>query len=108
VFARPPAVVAVLAVMLCFAVRDLACGAVLNALVPALNQTRTVGLVTLPGAFVGAFFGGVSPSEAAGFQVTVLVALLCAETVAAVISPSCSARRALFLPRCLSDPHARF
>ena len=67
------------------AVRELARGAVFNALVPALDQTRTVGLVTLPGAFVGAFFGGATPGEAARFQITVLVALLCAETVTAVI-----------------------
>ena len=31
------------------------------ALVPALDQTRTVGLVTLPGAFVGMLLGGASP-----------------------------------------------
>ena len=67
------------------AVRELARGAVFNALVPALDQTRTVGLVTLPGAFVGALVGGASAGEAARFQLTVLVALLCAETVTAVI-----------------------
>jgi putative ABC transport system permease protein len=32
-----------------------------EALVPALDQTRTTGLVTLPGAFVGALFGGPAP-----------------------------------------------
>lgn len=32
-----------------------------QALVPALDQTRTVGLVTLPGAFVGVLLGGASP-----------------------------------------------
>ncbi|MFI6743032.1 ABC transporter permease [Nonomuraea sp. NPDC050451] len=32
---------------------------------PALDQTRTVGLVTLPNAFVGMLLGGASPAVAA-------------------------------------------
>jgi putative ABC transport system permease protein len=56
-----------------------------EALVPALDQTRTVGLVTLPGAFVGALRGGASAIEAARFQVVVLVGLLCAESITAVV-----------------------
>jgi len=67
------------------AVRDVARTAVAEALVPAVDQTRTVGLVTLPGAFVGALFGGASPLEAARFQLVVLVALLAAEATAAVV-----------------------
>jgi putative ABC transport system permease protein len=59
--------------------------AVAEALVPALDQTRTTGLVTLPGAFVGALFGGASPLAAARFQLVVLVGLLAAESVAAVV-----------------------
>jgi UDP-glucose/iron transport system permease protein len=65
------------------AARSLARKAVADALVPALDQTRTVGLVTLPGAFVGAIIGGVGAAGAARFQLTVLVALLCAESVTA-------------------------
>src|SRR5699024_11622093 len=34
-------------------------------LLPGLDQTKNTGLVTLPGAFVGALFGGASPLEAA-------------------------------------------
>jgi putative ABC transport system permease protein len=56
-----------------------------EALVPALDQTRTTGLVTLPGSFVGALFGGASPLAAARFQLVVLVGLLAAESVAAVV-----------------------
>jgi putative ABC transport system permease protein len=67
------------------AVRDIARTAVFEALVPALDQTRTVGLVTLPGAFVGALLGGVSAAEAARFQVVVLVGLLCAESITATV-----------------------
>jgi putative ABC transport system permease protein len=59
--------------------------AVGEALVPALDQTRTTGLVTLPGAFVGALIGGASPLEAARFQLVVLVGLLAAESVSAVL-----------------------
>ncbi|MGY1710166.1 ABC transporter permease [Geodermatophilus sp. SYSU D00758] len=53
-----------------------------TALVPPLDQTRTVGLVTLPGAFVGVLLGGGSPVEAGAAQLLVLVGLLAAETVA--------------------------
>ncbi len=65
------------------AVRDIARTAAFEALVPAIDQTRTVGLVTLPGAFVGALLGGASATQAARFQVVVLVGLLCAETITA-------------------------
>jgi putative ABC transport system permease protein len=56
-----------------------------EALVPALDQTRTVGLVTLPGAFVGALLGGASAIDAARFQIVVLVGLLCAESITCVV-----------------------
>ena len=65
------------------AVQDIARTATGEALLPAIDQTRTVGLVTLPGAFVGALFGGASPGNAARFQLVVLVGLLAAEGVAA-------------------------
>ena len=67
------------------AVRDIARGAVYEALVPGLDQTRTVGLVTLPGAFVGALLGGASAVTAARFQVAVLVGLLCAQSITATL-----------------------
>jgi putative ABC transport system permease protein len=66
------------------AVSQIARDAAAEALVPALDQTRTVGLVTLPGAFVGALLGGASAVGAARFQVVVLVGLLCAESITAV------------------------
>ena len=67
------------------ATADLVAVAVAEALVTALDQTRTTGLVTLPGAFVGALFGGATPLAAARFQLVVLVGLLAAESVAAVV-----------------------
>jgi putative ABC transport system permease protein len=57
-----------------------------QALVPALDQTRTVGLVTLPGAFVGVLLGGASPAQAAAVQVLVLIALLAVEAVAVLVT----------------------
>jgi putative ABC transport system permease protein len=66
-------------------VQDIARDAAAEALVPALDQTRTVGLVTLPGAFVGALLGGASAEGAARFQLVVLVGLLCAESITAVL-----------------------
>lgn len=67
------------------AARDVVRTAAGEALVPALDQTRTTGLVTLPGAFIGALLGGASPLEAARFQLVVLAALLAAEAVVAVL-----------------------
>jgi putative ABC transport system permease protein len=63
-----------------------------QALVPALDQTRTVGLVTLPGAFVGMLLGGSSPIEAGIVQLVVLVALLAAEAVSTVVTIEMAAR----------------
>lgn len=67
------------------AVRDVARTAAGEALVPALDQTRTTGLVTLPGAFIGALLGGASPVQAARFQLVVLAALLAAQAVVSVM-----------------------
>lgn len=57
-----------------------------QALFPPLDQTRTVGLVTLPGAFIGVLLGGGSAGEAASAQVLVLFALLAAEVVAVTVA----------------------
>ena len=57
-----------------------------HALIPALDQTRTVGLVTLPGAYVGVLLGGASPVQAGVTQVLVLIGLLAAESVAVLVT----------------------
>lgn len=59
--------------------------AVREALLPNLDQTRATGLVTLPGAFVGALFGGASPAEAARFQLVVLAGIALAMVITAVV-----------------------
>ena len=56
-----------------------------DALLPGLDQTRTVGLVTLPGAFVGMLLGGASPMEAGAVQLFVLVALMAVQAVAVAL-----------------------
>jgi putative ABC transport system permease protein len=63
---------------------ELARQAVYSALIPATDQTKTTGLVTLPGAFVGAIFGGVSPLEAGRFQIVVLASIMAAGSITAV------------------------
>ena len=55
-----------------------------ESLFPVLDQTTTVGVVTLPGAFIGVLLGGGSPAEAAAAQIVVLVGLIAAETVGVV------------------------
>jgi putative ABC transport system permease protein len=57
-----------------------------EALVPGMDQTRTVGLVTLPGAFVGVMLGGGTPAQAGAAQVLVLVGLMAAQTITVVVA----------------------
>jgi uncharacterized protein (TIGR00245 family) len=66
-----------------------------TALVPPLDQTRTVGLVTLPGAFVGVLLGGGSPLQAGAAQLLVLVGLLATEVLAIWVVTELIARGAL-------------
>jgi putative ABC transport system permease protein len=63
-----------------------------NAMIPILDQTRTVGLVTLPGAFVGMLLGGATPIEAGAVQLFVLVALLAVQASAVVLVAEAVAR----------------
>jgi putative ABC transport system permease protein len=78
------------------AVADLARSSAARALVPALDQTRNVGLVVLPGAYVGLLLAGASPAEAGRVQFLVLLGLLVAESIAAVT-----------VTRLLADPVGR-
>jgi putative ABC transport system permease protein len=65
-----------------------------QALVPVLDQTRTVGLVTLPGAFVGVLLGGGDPLQAGVIQIVVLIALLTIEAIAVLVTVELIAHRA--------------
>ncbi len=56
-----------------------------EALTPGLDQTRTVGLVTLPGAFIGVLLGGGTPLEAGAAQILVLLGLMAGQALTAAV-----------------------
>jgi putative ABC transport system permease protein len=74
------------------AVLEICRPAAAQALIPGLDQTRTVGLVTLPGAFVGTLLGGASPVEAGAVQLFVLIAMLQVQAVAVALTIELIAR----------------
>lgn len=57
-----------------------------EALIPNLDQTRTVGLVTLPGAFIGVLLGGGSPLQAAAAQVLVLIMIMAGQNIVVMVT----------------------
>lgn len=63
-----------------------------TALIPGIDQTRSVGLVTIPGAFVGMVLGGASVTTAAIMQLFVLISLLAVSAVAVVVTTELVAR----------------
>ena len=63
---------------------EIARTAVRETLLPTLDQTASTGMVTLPGAFVGALFGGASPLQAAQFQLVVLIGIMLTQSVTAL------------------------
>ncbi|MCG5433325.1 ABC transporter permease [Mycobacterium sp. MYCO198283] len=66
-----------------------------DALLPNLDQARTAGLVTLPGAFVGVLLATGSAAQAGAVQVLVLVALLLAQVCGVAVVGELVARGAL-------------
>lgn len=68
------------------AIRELVRDAVGEALIPALDQTRTAGLVSLPGAYIGVLLGGGSPLQAGAAQVLVLVGVLAGQPLTALVA----------------------
>ncbi|MGW1050610.1 ABC transporter permease [Streptomyces sp. NPDC001118] len=69
-----------------------------DALLPGLDQTRTVGLVTLPGAFVGMLLGGAGPVLAGAVQLFVLIALMAVQAIAVAVTLELVARHRLHRP----------
>lgn len=63
-----------------------------QALMPAMDQTRTVGLVTLPGTFVGMLLGGASPVQAGVTQLVVLIGVLAVQSVSVLLTVEFVAR----------------
>lgn len=64
-----------------------------TALLPGLDQTRSVGLVTIPGAFVGMVLGGAPVEDAAIMQLFVMVALLAVSAIAMAVTAEMAARQ---------------
>ncbi|CAM6100492.1 unnamed protein product [Calypogeia fissa] len=53
---------------------------------PVLDNAKTVGLITLPGAMTGLIMGGASPQEAIQLQIVVMNMLLGASTFSGVLA----------------------
>jgi putative ABC transport system permease protein len=67
------------------ALRPYARRAAAGALIPTIDQTKNVGLIVLPGAFVGMMLAGASPTEAASVQLVVLFMLLGAVSISGML-----------------------
>ncbi len=70
-------------------------GAATTALLPAIDSTKVVGLIALPGAMTGLILAGVEPIVAVRYQIVVMYMLLAAASVSAVVATR-MARSALF------------
>jgi UDP-glucose/iron transport system permease protein len=66
-----------------------------TALVPAIDSTKVVGLISLPGAMTGLILAGVDPLTAIRYQIVVMYMLLAATALAA-LSATRLAERSLF------------
>jgi putative ABC transport system permease protein len=66
-----------------------------TALIPSIDSTKTVGLISLPGAMTGLILAGVSPLTAIRYQIVVMYMLLAAAAIAAITAAHLAAR-ALF------------
>jgi putative ABC transport system permease protein len=66
-----------------------------TALIPAIDSTKTVGLISLPGAMTGLILAGVSPLTAIRYQIVVMYMLVAAAALAALTAARL-ASRALF------------
>ena len=66
-----------------------------SALLPAIDSTKVVGLIALPGAMTGLILAGVEPIVAIRYQIVVMYMLLAAATVSAVVAARLT-QRALF------------
>ncbi|XP_042482923.1 protein ALUMINUM SENSITIVE 3-like [Macadamia integrifolia] len=60
--------------------------ALIVALAPVLDNAKTVGLISLPGAMTGLIMGGASPLEAIQLQIVVMNMLIGASTVSSIMS----------------------
>ena len=68
-----------------------------TALIPTLDSTKVVGLISLPGAMTGLILAGVSPEVAIRYQIVVMYMLLAAAVTAAMAAAELG-QRMLFTP----------
>ncbi|MDQ1689589.1 MAG: UDP-glucose/iron transport system permease protein [Frankiaceae bacterium] len=83
-----------------------------TALNPAIDQTKVVGLISLPGAMTGLIIAGVSPLLAIRYQIVVMYMLLGAYAIAGVVAALVTQRRVFddaerLLPLVASAPGRR-
>ncbi|MDN6514129.1 MAG: ABC transporter permease, partial [Acidipropionibacterium jensenii] len=71
---------------------------VAEAVIPSVDSTRTVGLVPLPGAFVGVLLGGGSAVQAGAAQLLVLMGILAGQAVTVVVAHKLICRGLLLPP----------
>lgn len=64
----------------------------IDALIPGLDQARTVGLVTLPGAFIGVLLTSGSALQAGAVQILVLIGLMLSQACAVAVTIELLAR----------------
>lgn len=60
--------------------------ALVISLSPVLDNAKTVGLISLPGAMTGLIMGGASPLEAIQLQIVVMNFLIGASTISSILS----------------------
>ena len=53
---------------------------------PYLDNAKTVGLISLPGAMTGLILGGASPLEAIQVQIVIMAMVLGASTISSIVS----------------------
>lgn len=63
-----------------------------TSLVPLIDSTKNVGIIALPGGFVGMILGGATPQDAARVQAIILFMLLGAVAIAAMLTTALVAR----------------
>ncbi len=66
--------------------------AVRTALAPAIDSTKVVGLIALPGAMTGLILAGTDPLEAIRYQIVVMYMLLAAPALAGAVATRLAGR----------------
>jgi putative ABC transport system permease protein len=64
-----------------------------SGLIPLIDQTKTTGLIALPGAMVGMLLGGAEPVDAVRLQMILLYLLLGSVAISALVAVSLGSRR---------------